>query len=53
MKLCLCALAPFTQGMQSIDGVATAYVCENFSCLAPTSHLDELSLLLARDRKQK
>lgn len=48
----LCALAPFTQGMQSINGTPTAYVCEIFSCQAPTSHLYELSFLLAGDRKQ-
>ena len=30
-------LAPYTRDQKSLDGVATAYVCENFACQLPTT----------------
>jgi uncharacterized protein len=37
---------PFIQGMHPIDGKATAYVCENFSCKLPTSDPARVAQLL-------
>lgn len=33
----------FLQGLTERDGRATAYVCEGFSCQAPTTEPDELA----------
>jgi uncharacterized protein YyaL (SSP411 family) len=38
---------PLLQGRSSIDGRATAYVCEHFACKAPVTQADELEQLLA------
>jgi len=40
------ALAPFTAAHTATGGKATAYVCRNFSCKAPTSDAKELETLL-------
>ncbi len=36
------------QGKQSIDGRATAYVCESFACRRPVTEVDDLSEQLDR-----
>jgi len=33
-------------GMPAIDGKATAYVCENFTCRLPTTEVEQLAALL-------
>ena len=33
----LTALAPYVEAMESIEGKATAYLCENFACRQPTT----------------
>ncbi len=38
---------PFMEYMTAIDGKATAYVCENFTCKAPVNSAHELAALLA------
>jgi len=35
-------LAPFTKLQKSMDGKATAYVCENYNCKYPTTDLAEM-----------
>jgi uncharacterized protein YyaL (SSP411 family) len=37
---------PFIQGMHPIDGKATAYVCENYTCKLPTSDPGRVAQLL-------
>jgi hypothetical protein len=37
------ALAPYAAAQTPMDGKATAYVCENFVCNAPT---DEIGVML-------
>jgi uncharacterized protein YyaL (SSP411 family) len=37
---------PFIQGMHPIDGKATAYVCENYTCKLPTSDPAQVARLL-------
>ncbi|MEK7872147.1 MAG: thioredoxin domain-containing protein, partial [Nitrospirota bacterium] len=39
-------LAPFTKDMSAIDGKATAYVCTNYSCKAPTTEIKKILELL-------
>jgi uncharacterized protein YyaL (SSP411 family) len=39
-------IAPYTQGMTTVDGKATAYVCSNFSCRRPTTDIAEMLRLL-------
>ena len=34
--------AEFTSKMQNIDGKATAYICENFSCSQPVTSIEQL-----------
>ncbi|MFQ6673704.1 MAG: thioredoxin domain-containing protein, partial [Fidelibacterota bacterium] len=36
------ALAPFTETQTAMDGKATAYVCQNYACKAPTTSPDEM-----------
>ncbi len=36
------------KAMQPIDGRAAAYVCENFTCKAPVTSVEELRKLLVR-----
>jgi len=35
-------LAPFTLHQKAIDGRATAYVCRNFACKAPTTTIEQM-----------
>jgi len=35
-------LAPYTEQQRSIAGKATAYVCQNFACKAPTTDVEEM-----------
>ncbi|MBI2518682.1 MAG: thioredoxin domain-containing protein [Opitutae bacterium] len=42
----LAARRPYLAEMQSREGRATAYVCEDFTCLAPVDRPDELRRLL-------
>jgi len=39
-------LAPSLKGKVKIGGKATAYVCRNFSCSAPTDDAEEFSKLI-------
>ena len=39
-------VAPFVRAHHALDGKATAYVCENYQCQAPTSDVDEVLALL-------
>ncbi len=38
----LAAVAPFVGAMRALDGRATAYVCRDFACQAPTSDPEDL-----------
>ncbi|MCL5006209.1 MAG: thioredoxin domain-containing protein [Acidobacteria bacterium] len=38
---------PFIKGMHPLDGKATAYVCENYTCKLPTSDPRQVAQLLA------
>lgn len=40
-------VAPFTSDLTAIDGKATAYVCQNYQCAAPTCDPERLLQLLA------
>ncbi len=40
--------APWIAAMRPIDGRATAYVCENFTCQAPTTDVADLRTILAQ-----
>jgi uncharacterized protein YyaL (SSP411 family) len=42
----LVALAPFTASHTMIDGKATAYLCQNYSCKSPTTDASQLIKLL-------
>lgn len=42
----LARLIPFTEGREAVDGKATAYVCKDFSCLPPTTDIQEFAQLL-------
>lgn len=44
----LAELSPFTKSQTARDGRTTVYVCENFSCNAPTTDIDEMVRLLKR-----
>jgi len=39
-------LAKYTANQNSIDGKATAYVCKNYACSAPTNDINEMLNLL-------
>jgi len=39
-------LAPYTKMQASIEGKATAYVCENYECQLPTTEINEMLKLL-------
>jgi hypothetical protein len=41
------AVAPFAAALRTIDGRATAYLCRDFACQAPTSDPDELARQVA------
>lgn len=36
-------MVPFIKGQQAVAGKATAYVCKNYACQAPTTDLQELT----------
>ena len=38
---------PFIKNMSAVEGKATAYVCENFTCKKPVNSAQELALLIA------
>jgi uncharacterized protein YyaL (SSP411 family) len=38
---------PLLEGRGAVDGAATAYVCEGFSCLAPVTSAEDLRALLS------
>ena len=38
----LAELAPETEEQRSLAGRATAYVCRNFACLAPTTEIEAM-----------
>ncbi len=48
----LAQLAPFTTGQKPIGGKATAYVCRDFACQAPTTDLAALRKML-RENDEK
>ena len=39
-------IAGYTKGFESIDGKATAYVCQNYVCSLPTTDIDKMLELL-------
>lgn len=39
-------MAPFVSGYKTVEGHSTAYICENFSCMAPITNAEELKELL-------
>jgi uncharacterized protein YyaL (SSP411 family) len=39
-------LAPFIKEQRSIDGMATAYVCQNYACQSPVTDLNKLADML-------
>lgn len=39
-------LVPFLKEQHSIDGKATAYVCQNYACLAPVTDVEDLRQML-------
>ncbi len=42
----LAKLAPFTETQYAIDGKATAFVCQNYACKAPTTELEAVEKAL-------
>lgn len=46
----LSVLAPFVSQLRSIDGQATAYVCQRFACAQPLRHAEALRKRLAAGR---
>jgi len=38
----LCEIIPFVSNYNSVNGRATAYICENFSCKAPVTDIEDL-----------
>ncbi len=42
-------LAEFTQGQVAIDGLPTAYVCQNFACNLPTTDVKKMLELLGKE----
>ena len=42
----LAKLAPFTETQYTIDGKATAFVCQNYACKAPTTELEAVEKAL-------
>ncbi len=46
-------LAPFTATQVALDGRATAYVCRNFACRAPTTDSEEMLAALGQGSQAK
>jgi uncharacterized protein YyaL (SSP411 family) len=44
-------LAPYTREQKSLDGVATAYVCENFTCQLPTTDIRKVLEMLEQGKE--
>ena len=44
----LAQVAPFTEGMEPIDGKSTAYVCRRHTCSLPVTSIKEMLSLLER-----
>jgi uncharacterized protein YyaL (SSP411 family) len=42
----LAAHLPALESMTALDGKATAYVCENYTCKLPTTDVDRFGQLL-------
>ena len=42
-------IAPFTRSMVTRNGLATAYVCQNFACRLPTTSIDQMLKSLRQD----
>ena len=42
----LTEIAPFTETQYAIDGKATAYICQNYVCNAPTSDVAKMTAAL-------
>ncbi|MGL5513147.1 MAG: hypothetical protein ACRDBM_07985, partial [Sporomusa sp.] len=42
----ICELVPGAAGQQAVDGRATSYICENFSCRQPVHTLEDLARML-------
>jgi uncharacterized protein len=42
------SFAPFLRGLTRIGGLATAYVCENYTCELPVTDPDKLSAMLTK-----
>ncbi len=42
-------IAPFTRSMVTRNGLATAYVCQNFACRLPTTSVDQMLKNLKQD----
>ena len=40
-------LTPFVKDQPALDGKATAYICENYTCRAPVTNVEQLQRLLA------
>lgn len=38
---------PFLTDMKAIDGKATAYICENYTCKLPTTEIEKMATMLA------
>ncbi|MFT5198544.1 MAG: hypothetical protein ACI87O_001201 [Planctomycetota bacterium] len=46
-KSAILTLAPYTEAQVAIGGAATAYVCQNFACLAPVNGVEAMLKALA------
>lgn len=49
----LTKVAPYTETQTSLDGKATAYVCQNFACQVPTTSIDEMLKSLGVSKKEE
>ncbi|WP_226568359.1 hypothetical protein [Bacillus stratosphericus] len=45
----LTQLAPFAKDYKTIGGKTTVYICENYSCRQPITHIDEAMEQLFHD----
>jgi hypothetical protein len=44
---------PFVKDMRMLDGKATAYICEDYSCNLPTCDVHQVRALLAKETSQE